>query len=448
MESRDMDTSTATSAPVPEPVIGDVRHFLQVAVGQLEPEPAQTGRRGRPRILPSVCLWSAMLVCVVDGFSSQLALWRQLAVIGLWEYPRYRVTDAAVYKRLEQDRCDGLRTLLGQITTLLDARLAPWLPGLVTPLASFATDIVALDETTLDPLARSLPASTRRPAQGRELPGKLALLFDVRRQLVRTVHLIPEATQNEKVAARDLLAGLARGTLVLVDLGYFSFQFFDDLTDQGLWWVSRWRAKTSYTVIQPFAQHGDIFDGLVWLGAYRADRAAHPVRLIQFPHGDTVVRYLTNVCDPQLLPLHEVAQLYARRWDIEIAFQLVKQHLGLSRWWSTKDHVIHQQLYAILIIAQIVQALRLEIAGRAGVDVFDVSLPLLVRYLPVVAARGEDPVALFVERGRLAGFIRPSRRIVSTAPDPPLAYALSIRDRPVLRTPRYAERKCKRKPPI
>lgn len=431
--------------PLSEPGIGDVRQFLKLAIGQLEPEPARTGQRGRPRILPSVCLWTGMLVCVMDGFSSQLALWRQLAVIGLWEYPRYLVSDAAVYKRVAQEGSDGLKTLLVQVTDLLDQRLAPWLPGLVPPLAEFATDIVALDETTLDPLARSLPATTRKPAQGRVLPGKLAVLFDVRRQRFRAVQIIADAAQNEKVAARDLLAGLARGTLVLVDRGYFAFQFFDDLSDQGLWWVTRWREKTSYTVIQTFAQHGDTFDGLVWLGAHRSDRAAHPVRLIQFRLGNQLCRYLTNVCDPQLLPLHEVAQLYARRWDIEMAFQLIKQHLGLSLWWSTKDSVIHQQLYAILIIAQIVQALRLEIAGRAGVEVFDVSLPLLVRYLPVFAARGEDPIAVFVERGRLAGFIRPSRRIVITAPDPPLAYAMSITDRPLLRTPRYAERRCTRK---
>ncbi len=395
-------------------------------------------------MLPALCLWAGMLVCVLRGFTSQLALWRQLAVIGLWEYPRYQVTDAAVYKRLEQESSDGLARLLTQITALLDQRLAPWLPTLVPPLATFATDILALDETTLDPLARSLPASRKRPAQGRILPGKLAVLFDIRRQRFRTVQIIASATQNEKVAARELLAGLARGTLVLFDRGYFAFQFFDDLTTQGLWWVTRWREKTSYTVVHTFAQHGDTFDGLVWLGAHRSDRAAHPVRLVQFRLGNHLYRYLTNVRDPQQLPLDEIARLYARRWDIEMAFQLIKQHLGLSLWWSTKDSVIHQQLYAILIIAQIVQALRLEVAARAEVDVFDVSLPLLVRYLPVFAARGEDPVTLFVERGRMAGFIRPSRRIVIHAPDPPLAYAVSITAQPIMRKPRYAQRRCQR----
>ena len=441
-----MSASTTTPAAVPEPVIGDVRQFLATAIGQLEPEPVRSGHRGRPRILPSTCLWAAMLVCVIDGFTSQLALWRQVAIIGLWEYPRYPVSDAAVYKRLAQEHTAGLATLLQQITTLLDARLAPWLPALVPPLATFATDIVALDETTLDPLARRLPATTTGAAHGRTLPGKLAMLFDVRRQRVRTIQIIPEATQNEKVAARDVLDGLAPGTLVLCDLGYFAFRFFDDLTDQGLWWVTRLREKTSYTVVQTFAQHGDTFDGLVWLGAYRADRAAHPVRLVQYRRGATLHRYLTNVCDPQCLPLQEVAAVYARRWDIEMAFQLIKQLLGLSLWWSTKDRVIYQQLYAVVIIAQIVQALRLEIAGRAGVDVFDVSLPLVVRYLPVFAARGEDPVARVVADGRRAGFIRPSRRIVITTPDPPLAYALSIADQPVRRTPRYAQRRCTRLP--
>ncbi|MBK7781874.1 MAG: hypothetical protein IPJ58_14110 [Ardenticatenia bacterium] len=94
--------------------------------------------------------------------------------------------------------------------------------------------------------------------------------------------------------------------------------------------------------------------------------------------------------------------LYARRWDIEMAIQLVKQHLGVRLWWSSNLVVIERQLWATLIIAQVVMGLRLEIAGRAEVDIFDVSLPLLVQYLPRYAARGEDPVAAFVRDGRLA----------------------------------------------
>jgi hypothetical protein len=229
---------------------------------------------------------------------------------------------------------------------------------------------------------------------------------------------------------------------VLFDLGYFAFQWLDELTGDGYHYITRLREGTSFTVIHTFARDGDTFDGLIWLGADRADRARHAVRLIAVRRGRRLHRYLTNVLEPDLLPAHEVVALYARRWDIELAIKLVKTHLGVSLWWSGKDVVILQQLWATLIIAQIVAALRLEIAGRAGVDPFDVSVALLVEQLPQYAARGRDPVATFVERGRRMGYIRPSRRIrMQVHGLDPTTYQPAPPDLVLTRTPRYAQRR-------
>jgi hypothetical protein len=433
---------TAPSTPATAPVVGDIEALLQSLITELSDDPAPPARRGRPRILPSLCLWSGLVVCVLRGFSSQLALWRLLSHLGLWDYPRYPVSDQAIYKRLASEGVRPLQQMWVSLSHLLAQRLDPLLP--TDPLAPFATEIVALDETTLDPLARRLPGADGLRPGTRVLPGKLAGLFDIRRQQWRTLQVLADAHQNEKVAARGLVATLPRGSLVLADLGYFGFAWFDDLTAQHLWWISRLRHKTSYRVMHTFLQHGDTFDGLVWLGAYQADRSRHLVRLVQYRHGAHVRQYITNVRDPARLSLAEIVTLYARRWDIELAVALVKQHLGLSLWWSTRDVVIQQQLFAVLIIAQILQALRLEIALRAGVAVFDVSLPLLVQYLPQFARQGEDPLAAFLAGGRQAGFIRPSRRIRYTTPDPPLAPAWSIGPMSISRTPRYAERKSHR----
>lgn len=93
---------------------------------------------------------------------------------------------------------------------------------------------------------------------------------------------------------------------------------------------------------------------------------------------------------------------------IELAINLVKTHLKLNLWWSAKTVVILQQIWAVLIISQILQALRLEIAGRADVDPDAVSMALRVQHLPHAAQRGLDPVTFFVEVGRQARFIRPS----------------------------------------
>jgi len=424
-------------------LLSEVETTIRDIVAGLEPDPAEARRPGpgRPRVLPALARWSGVLVCVLRGLGSQRAVWRLLTAHRLWHYPRYAISDQAVYKRLAADGTSPLERLFAVVGRLLADRLAPWIAA---DLAPFATAVVALDETTLDRVARTLPSLRAVPTgDDRLLPGKLAAVFDLRTQLFRRVEYIPAPRQNEKVAARALLAGLSAGALILADLGYFGFQWFDDLTDRGFWWVSRLRAKTSYTVLHTHYQRGDTFDGLVWLGAHRADRAKHAVRLVQFRHGGQVFRSVTNVLDPATLPPKEVARLYARRWDIELAFKLVKRHLGLHLLWSAKPGVVLQQVWAVLTIAQVVQALRLEIAGQAGVDPFEVSLPLLVEYLPRLLADATDPVALFVAEGRRLQFIRPSTRMVIHAPDlPPDAVVPRPPDLVLVRPPRYAERKC------
>jgi Transposase DDE domain len=426
-----------------EALLAEVEATVQAVVLGLEPDPAAARHPGpgRPRVLPALALWSGVLVCVLRGLGSQRAVWRLLTARGLWHYPRYAVSDQAVYKRLAADGTDPLERLFVAVGRLLAERLALWRAAALAP---FATEVVALDETTLDQVARTLPALRAVPkGDDRLLPGKLAAVFDLRTQLFRRVAYLPDPRQNEKVAARGLLDGLTKGALILADLGYFGFAWFDDLTDGGFWWVSRLRAKTSYAVIHAFYARGETFDGLVWLGTYRADRAKHAVRLVQFRHGGTVYRYVTNVLDPAVLPPAELARLYARRWDVELAFKLVKRHLGLHLLWSAKPGVVLQQVWAVLTIAQIVQALRVEIAGRAGVDPFEVSLPLLVEYLPLLLADGADPVALFVAEGRRLQFIRPSTRTVIQAP---AVLPEELIPRPpalvLVREPRYAGRKC------
>jgi hypothetical protein len=386
-----------------------------------------------------------LLVCVLHGFSSHLALWRLLTAHGLWRFPRVAISDQALYHRLARAGTAPLERLFHQLSALLAARLAPYA---ATALAPFASGVYALDQMVLDRVARLLPALRGLPAGAAALlPGQLAGLFDLRRQQWARVEYLADPQQNEKVAARDMVAALPAGSLILADLGYFGCQWFDDLTDALYWWVARLRGKTSYTLIHAFYHRGDTLDALVWLGAHRADRAKHAVRLVQFAHRGVLHRYVTNVLDPAALPMADVARLYARRWDIELAFNLVKTHLGLHLLWGSKPAVVLQQVWAGFTLAQVLQALRLEIAGQAGVDPYAVSLPLLVEYLPFFAARGLDPVRVVVEQGRALRLIRPSSRAVIVAPAiPPGDLAPRPPGLALTRPPRYAPRHCAPRP--
>lgn len=393
---------------------------------------------GRPASLEGAVLWSGLLVCVLRKTTSQQALWRLLAQSGLWDFPRTTVSAEAVRLRLVR----AGPTVMQDLFTQVSAALAATVPANAA-LAPFATGVYVLDETTLDQVARTLPALRPvPPGDDRRLPGKLSTVFDLRTQQFVTIRPTDLPRQNEKVAARDLVRTLPTQSLLLADLGYFAFPWFDELVDAGYHLISRLRDKTSYVTRHVFTDQDGVRDELIWLGGYRADRAAHVQRLLTIQHDETTHRYLTSVLDPTILPPHAVVALYAERWSIEQAFSLVKEELGLHLLWSAQWELILTQVYAVLLIAQIAKGLCAQIADRAGIPVEQVSVRLLLRDLPYLVVRANGDLigylaALPVVKG---GYLRPARRR-----RPPVPRDLPVRPRPadlvLRREPRYARRR-------
>lgn len=418
--------------------INQLEEKLQELIQSLEPISQDPVGRGRPRILPSMCLWVGFLVCVLRGMNSQLAIWRTISEKGLWYYPRFKVSDQAVYKRLEKEGTKTLETMFSGISSILKDRLTPFSQ---TDLAPFASQVVAIDNTTLDRVMRVLPALREIPKHDLKLlAGRLAAIYDIRLQQWVHVEHIENPLENEKNSAVSLLQYINKGAMILADMGYFSFKWFDHLTDEGYYWVSRLRNKTSYHVIHTFYKKGTTFDGIVWLGVHRSYKAKHAVRLVSFQAGDNTFQYITNVLDPRQLSIQDMTALYARRWDIELAFKLIKRELGLHMFWSAKPIVIMQQIWAVLIISQVLQALRLEIAGLAKVDPFEVSLKLMIEYIPIWGADGTDVISFIVEHGQSAGFIRPSRRIQPKSPPIEIGEILPLpKNIELVRKPYYAD---------
>ncbi|NBT20240.1 MAG: hypothetical protein EBT00_15930, partial [Proteobacteria bacterium] len=174
------------------------------------------------------------------------------------------------------------------------------------------------------------------------------------------------------------------GSLVIADMWYVSYAWFDHVVGTGHHWLSRCRARTSTVTRQVLYAAGDgsVSDRIVWLGAHTSTRASRPVRLVEFRAGGTTRAFLTSVLDPAKLSVRDIAVAYARRWDIEMAFDLLKRHLNLHMVWSPRPALVVAQVYATLAVAQAVRALRMEVAIRAGADPFEVSIPLLLEMIP------------------------------------------------------------------
>ena len=113
-------------------------------------------------------------------------------------------------------------------------------------------------------------------------------------------------------------------------------------------------------------------------------------------------------------------------------------HLNLFLLWSGHPHVVQHQVWAALILAQVVFSLRNEIAQQAGAALREVSLPQLLRWVPELAAGGKDPVATVVQRGRQFGIIRPYRGKEYSLPQVDLAEYTIPKERPPPRPCRYA----------
>jgi hypothetical protein len=77
-----------------------------------------------------------MVVAVLRGFTSQLAIWRLLTWEGLWQYPKYQVSDQAVYNRLATEGDEALHGLFLQVRDALRERLQPFEQKGLAPFAT------------------------------------------------------------------------------------------------------------------------------------------------------------------------------------------------------------------------------------------------------------------------------------------------------------------------
>ncbi|MDQ2907579.1 MAG: IS4 family transposase [Chloroflexota bacterium] len=404
---------------------------------------SMVSKRGRPARLSEPLLAAGILWCVLHGWVSQWDLWRRVSGFGIGSLAPVPVCDQAVYNRLARQGTDLMESLCAQITTWLWEWLAPYEDRRLAP---FACGIYALDESTMDALHRWLRELRDVPLGDPSLlAGRLVGLFDVRRQQWVRLEWLPKAIANCQLMAQQMISDLPKNSMVLFDLGYYNFEWFDTLTRRGIWWVARLRRNGSYTIEHFFVSRDGYVDALIFLGAHRADRTASLMRLVRVRYQGRWYSYLSNVTDPLRLSGADIVALYARRWDIELGFRMLKDHLGLRFLWSAKMQVIGAQLWAIVILAQMLHALQVQVAVESGVQTFDVSLEVLWRYWPDLSQQartsGRTLTETIREIGPSLGLIRPSTRLRRLVPQIDWQELTPVPiDLVWIRPPRYAKK--------
>lgn len=356
----------------------------------------------RSRILTLPLMVAVVLTLIWRNVPGVQELTRMLARENLLWCKATVVSQQALSKRLLSFPAELFERVLLQLLPQLQQR---WqqrqrrpLPLSVALAQTGFERIWIVDGSTLEALFRKLDSLQERPVG--TLAGKMATVVDLVTRLPVVVWFNTNANAPDRCFEAHLLQLLPAQTLLIMDRGFYHFQFWVQLIEQNVDFICRLQAKAAYQVEQVFSDLPHLKDQRILLGVKRKSAPQVSVRLIQLRVGSTWHSYLTSVLDPQQLPPFVVADLYRRRWRIEEAFNVVKRLLGLSYLWTGSINGVKLQLWATWLFYAVLVDLGDAVADEVGVPFDQISLEMLYRGLyhfstALQSGKASDPVLYF-----------------------------------------------------
>lgn len=207
-------------------------------------------------------------------------------------------------------------------------------------------NVFALDSTTID-----LCLSIFWWAEFRKQKGgiKLHTLYDVKTSIPTFLHI-----SNAKVHDVNILDLIQyeSGSYYVVDKAYIDFRRLYKLHTQGAYFVTR--AKNNMRFKRMYSKPVDKtigvrYDQIGKLETYYPKKD-YPDKLRRIKYYDQETNkelvFLTNNTSLEAI---EIAMLYKKRWEVELFFKWMKQHLRIKSFWGTTLNAVKIQIYCAII---------------------------------------------------------------------------------------------------
>jgi hypothetical protein len=219
----------------------------------------------------------------------------------------------------------------------------------------------ALDATTIDLCLTLFPWA---PFRRRKAAVKLHTLLDLRGNIPTFIRV--SSGNTHEINVLDELV-IEPGAFYVMDKGYLDFARLFRLHRQAAFFVIRAKANQAY--LRQASRAVDKSTGLrsdqtiVLTGPLVSQKYPHPLRRVSFydlEHRRKLVFLTNNFTLPALV----IAQLYRCRWQIELFFKWIKQHLRIKTFYGNSANAVKTQVWIAVSVYLLVAILKKELGSE------------------------------------------------------------------------------------
>lgn len=243
-----------------------------------------------------------------------------------------------------------------------------------TDIFKLAGNVYAFDSTTIDLcLAVFWWAKFRKKKGGI----KVHTLYDVETQIPAFFHVTEASTHDSKVMKE---IPYESGSYYIFDRAYNNFKMLYRIHQIEAYFVIRAKKNLQYKAAKwkrrlPKNVLSDMTIELT--GFYPKQYYPEKLRLVRYWDEEQKREFvfLTNATDISAL---QVAELYKKRWQVELFFKWLKQHLKIKKFWGTTENAVRIQIYvsicAYCLVAIIQHDMKLDRSTYEILQILSISL--------------------------------------------------------------------------
>lgn len=219
----------------------------------------------------------------------------------------------------------------------------------------FKNKLLSLDSTSIDLCATLFDWAQYKRTKGAV---KLHLLLDNEGYLP-CFACLTDGKSHDITAARKM--SFQPGTILVMDKGYVHYDWWQQLSQQGVYFVTRLKKDLQWKVLEnrPVPQNSDILrDQIIEIRPYRRNYTLK-LRIVTKWDVDNQeeIQFLTNHLE---FGATTIARIYKERWQIEIFFKSLKQLLRVKTFVGTSANALKTQIWTALIAMLILKYLKLR----------------------------------------------------------------------------------------